>query len=277
MQERTYEEMKPITSRDNQWIKKACFIKQKKGRQQEHMVFVEGMRVVRDAAESGISRAICFISPKGRENEQFDDLYAKGTALDWTFFSVTESVYDKIKDTKAPQGIAAMLPYFTASMDDLDDLAPQQAVLYLQAVQDPGNLGTIIRTAAAANIGAVLLSEESVDVYNDKTIRSAMGAIFKLPVVQHVSEQALLDFCRRQGRALLGTAPQGTVSYERADYSRPVVLAFGNEGNGLSHELLSRCQDTLSIPMRSNTESLNLSMSVGIVAYKAWEANGFKE
>ena len=167
MQENKYETMKSITSRDNQWIKKACSLKQKKGRQQERMVFVEGMRVVRDAAESGIRRAVCFLSPKGREHEKFQDIYDMGRALDWTFFSVTDSVYDKLKDTKAPQGIAAMLPYVTVSLDELNGLAPRQAVVYLQAVQDPGNLGTIIRTAAAANAAAILLSEGSVDVYND--------------------------------------------------------------------------------------------------------------
>ena len=277
MQENKYEAMKSITSRDNQWIKKACSLKQKKGRQQERMVFVEGMRVVRDAAESGIRRAVCFLSPKGRDHEKFQEIYDMGRALDWTFFSVTDSVYDKLKDTKAPQGIAAMLPYITVSLDELGGLAPRQAVVYLQAVQDPGNLGTIIRTAAAANAAAILLSEGSVDVYNDKTIRSAMGAIFKLPIVQDVDEEQLLAFCRRNGRALFGTAPQGTVSYEKAAYSQPVVLAFGNEGNGLSEGLLKQCRDVLTIPMRSNTESLNLSMSVGIVLYKAWEANGFKE
>ena len=138
MQENKYETMKSITSRDNQWIKKACSLKQKKGRQQERMVFVEGMRVVRDAAESGIRRAVCFLSPKGREHEKFQEIYDMGRALDWTFFSVTDSVYDKLKDTKAPQGIAAMLPYITVSLDELGGLAPCQAVVYLQAVQDPG-------------------------------------------------------------------------------------------------------------------------------------------
>jgi TrmH family RNA methyltransferase len=277
MQEIKYEAMKSITSRDNQWIKKACSLKQKKGRQQERMVFVEGMRVVRDAAESGIRRAVCFLSPKGREHEKFQDIYDMGRALDWTFFSVTDSVYDKLKDTKAPQGIAAMLPYVTVSLDELNGLAPRQAVVYLQAVQDPGNLGTIIRTAAAANAAAILLSEGSVDVYNDKTIRSAMGAIFKVPIVQDVSEAQLIEFCRQQGRVLLGTAPQGTTSYAQAAYARPVVLAFGNEGNGLSDALIEQCSEVLTIPMRSDTESLNLSMSVGVIVYKAWEANGFKE
>ena len=200
-----------------------------------------------------------------------------GRALDWTFFSVTDSVYDKLKDTKAPQGIAAMLPYVTVSLDELNGLALRQAVVYLQAVQDPGNLGTIIRTAAAANAAAILLSEGSVDVYNDKTIRSAMGAIFKVPIVQDVSEAQLIEFCRQQGRVLLGTAPQGTTSYAQAAYARPVVLAFGNEGNGLSDTLIEQCSEVLTIPMRSDTESLNLSMSVGVIVYKAWEANGFKE
>lgn len=277
MQESKYETMKSITSRDNQWIKKACSLKQKKGRQQEQMVFAEGLRVIKDAAESGLRRVVCFLSPKGREHEKFKEIYDMGRALDWTFFAVTDSVYDKLKDTKAPQGIAAMLPYITVSLDELDALEPHQAVVYLQSVQDPGNLGTIIRTAAAANAAAILLSEGSVDVYNDKTIRSAMGAIFKLPIMQDVDEEQLLAFCRRTGRVLLGTAPQGTVSYEQAPYGQPAVLAFGNEGNGLSETILRQCSDVLTIPMRSNTESLNLSMSVGIVLYKAWEVNGFKE
>lgn len=266
-----------ITSRDNQWVKLACSLKQKKGRLANQRVFVEGMRVVSDAAHNGIQDAICFASPKGRDNEGFQKLYDQGTALGWSFFAVTDSVYDKLKDTKSPQGIAAMLPFFAYTFSTLPTIAANRAVVYLQDIQDPGNLGTIVRTAAAANVGAVFLSDGSVDVYNDKTIRSAMGAIFKVPVVQDVTEEELKIFCASQGRRVYGTAPQGTVSYDKADYSVPVVLAFGNEGNGLSHRFLTGCDGVLTIPMRRNTESLNLSMSVGLVVYKAWEGNGFKE
>lgn len=272
-----YEEMKEITSRDNQWIKLACAVKQKKGRQTQQRVFVEGMRLIQDAIATGIQDGICFVSPKGRENERFAALYEEGCRLQWTFFSVTDSVYDKIKDTKTPQGIAAMLPFFVYDLNSLPAVSPDKVVLYLRAIQDPGNLGTIIRTAAAANTGAILLSEDSVDVYNDKTIRSAMGAIFKIPIVQHVTDEELDAFCADEDRLVYGTAMQGTVSYVQADYSRPVILAFGNEGNGLGEEFLSCCDDILTIPMRSDTESLNLSMSVGIVLYKAWEMNGFQE
>lgn len=266
-----------ITSRDNQWVKLACSLKQKKGRLANQRVFVEGMRVVSDAVQHGIQDAICFVSPKGRDNEGFQKLYDQGTALGWSFFAVTDSVYDKLKDTKSPQGIAAMLPFFAYTFSTLPPIAANQSVVYLQDIQDPGNLGTIVRTAAAANVGAVFLSDDSADVYNDKTIRSAMGAIFKVPVVQNVTEDELKKFCTSQGRLVYGTAPQGTVSYDKADYSVPVVLAFGNEGNGLNHSFIAGCDQVLTIPMRRNTESLNLSMSVGIVIYKSWEGNGFNE
>ena len=272
-----YEEIKEITSRDNQWVKLACAVKQKKGRQTQQRVFVEGLRLVSDAMATGIHDGICFVSPKGKAHEEFAALYEEGRRLDWTFFLVTDSVYDKIKDTKTPQGIAALLPFFAYDLESLPAIAPDKAVLYLRAIQDPGNLGTIIRTAAAANTGAILLSEDSVDVYNDKTIRSAMGAIFKIPIVQQVTDEQLDMFCANEDRLVYGTAAQGSVSYVDAEYSRPVVLAFGNEGSGLGEEFLSCCDDVLTIPMRSNTESLNLSMSVGIVLYKAWETNGFRE
>ena len=149
--------MNEITSRDNQWVKMACSLKQKKGRQAYQRVFVEGLRVIADAAAMNIPDAICFVSEKGRGLDGFEALYAKGIELGWTFYAVTDSVYDKLKDTKTPQGLAAMLPFFAYTFDSLPAIAPEKAVLYLRSIQDPGNLGTILRTAAAANAGAVLL------------------------------------------------------------------------------------------------------------------------
>lgn len=269
--------MQQITSRDNQWIKMACAVKQKKGRQEQKRVFMEGFRLLQDAQAMGITDAICFVSPKGQSLPGWEDLYQKGLTLDWEFYAVTDSVYDKLKDTKNPQGLAAMVPFFTYSFDNLPAVDPDKAVLYLRQVQDPGNLGTILRTAAAANAGAVLLSEDSVDVYNDKTIRSAMGAIFKVPIIQHVTDEQLDQFCADEDRRVYGTAASGSVAYGDADYTAPVILAFGNEGNGLADDFLSCCDEVLTIPMRADTESLNLSTSVGIVLYKAWEQHQFKE
>ena len=146
--------MNEITSRDNQWVKMACSLKQKKGRQAHQRVFVEGLRVIADAAAMAIPDAICFVSEKGRALDGFEALYARGLELGWTFYAVTDSVYDKLKDTRTPQGLAAMLPFFAYTFDSLPAIAPEKAVLYLRSIQDPGNLGTILRTAAAANAGA---------------------------------------------------------------------------------------------------------------------------
>lgn len=269
--------MQSITSRDNQWVKLACSLKQRKHRLEQQRLFVEGLRLVSDAAANGIHDALCFVTQKAQEYPEFAVLQEQGEALGWTFYDVTDSVYDKLKDTKSPQGIAAVLPFFAYTMESLPAVTPDKVVLYVRDIQDPGNLGTIIRTAAAANVGAVLVSEGSVDVYNDKTLRSAMGAVFKVPIVANVTDEALDQFCVDEDRAVYGTAAQGTVSYVDADYDRPVILAFGNEGNGLGEEFLSCCDEVLTIPMRKNTESLNLSMAVGIVLYKAWEMKGFRE
>ena len=129
--------MNEITSRDNQWVKMACSLKQKKGRQAHQRVFVEGLRVIADAAAMAIPDAICFVSEKGRALDGFEALYARGLELGWTFYAVTDSVYDKLKDTRTPQGLAAMLPFFAYTFDSLPAIAPEKAVLYLRSIQDP--------------------------------------------------------------------------------------------------------------------------------------------
>ncbi|WP_427111780.1 TrmH family RNA methyltransferase [Megasphaera sueciensis] len=269
--------MKEISSKDNQWVKLACALKTKKGRQEQRRVLIEGVRIISDAAVHGIQDVTCFISSKGLQRNGVDILQKKGKQLGWRFFFVTDSVYDKLKDTQNSQGIAAILPFFEYSAADVVQPSDRRLVLYLQAIQDPGNLGTIIRTAAAGNVAAILLSPDSVDLYNDKTMRSAMGALFKIPVVQHVELADVLHFCKVSGRHLFGTSPYGRISYADMEYSRPIVLAFGNEGNGLTDDFLQSCDELISIPMCRNTESLNLSMSVGIVIYKAWEIQAFRE
>lgn len=269
--------MNTITSRDNRWIKLACSLKQRKGRVAEHRFFIEGVRIISDAISVGICDGICFVLPKAMAQPGFDELREKGERQGWQFFSVTESVYDKIKDTKNPQGLAAMVPFFSYTMDDVKALPKEKIIVYLEDVQDPGNLGTILRTAAAMSAGAILISPDSVDVYNDKTIRSAMGALFKIPVVQQVTQEALLAYCRGSQRILMGTTPHTTQTYDRASYDKPFVVAFGNEGRGLSGSLLEACDEKIRIPMRGDTESLNLSLSAGIILYKAWETKGFQE
>lgn len=269
--------MNTITSRDNRWIKVACSLKQRKGRMTEHRFFIEGFRIITDAVSVGVHDGICFVTSKAMAQPGFPALQEQGQRQGWQFFSVTDSVYDKLKDTKNPQGLAAMVPFFSHTMEDVRTLPKEKIIIYLEDVQDPGNLGTILRTAAAMSAGVILISPDSVDVYNDKTIRSAMGALFKIPVVQGVTQEELLAYCHESQRILIGTTPHTSLTYDKAPYDTPFVVAFGNEGRGLSESLLQVCQERIRIPMRRDTESLNLSLSAGIILYKAWEMKGFQE
>ncbi len=269
--------MKKITSRDNQWVKLAVSLKQKKYRYERHRLLAEGFRLVGDAVDNGVTDGVCLVTETVAARPEFDALRIRAERAGWDVYAVTDSVYEKIRDTRSPQGIAAVLPFFEYMLDTLPPVRHEQAVLYLEGVQDPGNLGTVIRTAAAANAGAVLLSTDCVDFYNGKTVRSAMGAVFKVPVVQQVKTADLLRYCDSTGRRLIAAVPGAEKSYTQTDWTRPAVVAFGNEGAGLTADFTARCGETLTIPMKAGTESLNLAISVGIVLYKAWECAGFKE
>ena len=139
--------MKEITSRENQWVRMAHSLKKKKGRQEQSRFLAEGFRLLSDAIQVGVMDGICFVTEKGMHHEGFDTFLSRGETLGWTFFHVTDSVYDKIKDTGNPQGMAAMLPLFPYTLQALDTLKADRPVLYLEDIQDPGNLGTMMRTA----------------------------------------------------------------------------------------------------------------------------------
>lgn len=266
--------MQEITSRHNRLIMRACSLKQKKGRQQEQHVLVEGWRLITDALQQGIRQGICFIVDTEKTTDHMA-LYTRGKELQWQFFRVSTSVYQKLQMTSSSQGIIAMLPFFNHTLAEAETLQLLQPVVYLQDIQDPGNVGTIIRTAAACDVGAILLSPNCVDIYNDKVWRSAMGAMFKILVISHVDEDMLQSFCQHTTRRLVAAAAGAACSYEKMNYKQPFVWAFGNEGNGLSPRFMQRCEETVTIPMCVNTESLNVAISAGLILYKAWEMNGF--
>ena len=257
-----------ITSTSNPQVKNLLQLQKKsKVRNEEQVFIVEGLRMFMEVPQDQVKKV--YVS-ESLYNKKKEELHLERFPVE----VLADKVFQHVSDTKTPQGILCVVKQRKYEIEDLISKENPHFIV-LDNLQDPGNLGTILRTAAAANVGAVLLSEGCVDVYNDKTVSSAMGAIFKVPVVQDVTDEQLDQFCSDEDRNIYGTAAEGTVSYVEADYDRPVILAFGNEGNGLPDEFLECCDDVLTIPMRPDTESLNLSMAVGIVLYKAWEKNGF--
>ncbi len=185
---------------------------------------------------------------------------------DCAYETVADDVFNRIAETVTPQGVIALvrIPAY-----DLDKTAAEaQNVVLLENLQDPGNLGTIIRTAEAAGIDAVILNRTSVDPYNPKVVRSTMGAMFRMPILVTDDLPELVLRLNGLGFNTLATHLGATRTYYEADYSGKNAILIGNEGNGLSDELTSLAKEKIIIPMSGNVESLNASVAAALMMYE---------
>jgi RNA methyltransferase, TrmH family len=174
-------------------------------------------------------------------------------------------VLARVADAVTPQPICAAVRFVNRT---LDDLPTSGTVVLLHDVRDPGNAGTVIRTAEAAGATAVVLSGQAVDPFNPKTLRAAAGATFRVPVAVVADVATVMSWYRSRGRACAAVARDG-VDYRRADFSKDVLLAFGNEGDGLGDDVLALCDERLTIPMAGETESLNVAASAAVLLFAA--------
>lgn len=176
-------------------------------------------------------------------------------------FAVSETVLNAMSATQTPSGVIA-----TARKPTIALPTTIEFILILDSIADPGNLGTIIRTAAAAGVQGVILSPDCVDLYNPKVVRSSMGALLKVPIEQK-SWAEIKALCQRLPVYALDA--NGKTLYSQVDWTKPAVLMVGNEGHGLSNEGRAIASSILSIPMQNAVESLNASMAIGIVLFEA--------
>ena len=177
---------------------------------------------------------------------------------------VQDHLFDKLSDTETPQGIMAVIKMKDTSGFEINS---KKDYVYCDNVKDPGNLGTIIRTADAAGLGAVLLSPGCVDLYNPKTVRSSMGSFFSIDIIRNVGYD-LLKNCKEEKFSLIGGAlTENTIDYRQANYTQPCIIVVGNEANGMSKEALDLCE-AVKIPILGSAESLNVSIAAGILIYE---------
>ena len=177
---------------------------------------------------------------------------------------MSDAIFDNMCDTEAPQGIIAVI-----KMDNQAEFVPdtEKAYIYCDGINDPGNLGTIIRTADAAGFGGVILSEGTVDLYSPKTVRSSMGSFFNIPVIINKTVKDLKEY-QQAGFTLYGGAlDENTIDYRSADFSKPSLIIVGNEANGISDEVLKLCK-SVKIPILGGAESLNVAVASGILMYE---------
>lgn len=252
-----------ITSTSNEKIKHVAALQQKAGLRREESLFViEGGRLFCEAPVSLVREV--YVSERFLKNaggKMKERLGETGYEI------VSEQVFAKMSDTKAPQGILAVLVQQKYEKESLLGASP--LLLLLENIQDPGNLGTILRTAEGAGVTGVIMSRDCADIYQPKVVRSTMGSLFRVPFYQ--AEDLLREIRFLQGRNVKVYAAylEGSEVYDEADYREGSAFLIGNEGNGLTEAAALAADERIRIPMAGKLESLNAGVSAALLVYEA--------
>ncbi|MBW7476531.1 RNA methyltransferase [Paenibacillus oenotherae] len=235
----------------------------KKHRDRNGKFIVEGVHLLQEALQAGAHvDTVVFDSERGIPDELQDLLQEASCEL----VETTHAVIAKCTGTDTPPPVFGVVSKFALDASAL--FASNSFVVVLDGVRDPGNVGTIIRSADAAGADAVILGRGCVDLYNPKTVRSTMGSLFHLPIIES-DLSTLLPEAKSHGIRLVGTSLQATSTCYSYDWRGPVWMLLGNESNGLSAESLRLVDDHVIIPMRGGSESLNVAMAGTVLLYEA--------
>lgn len=255
-----------ISSPANERLKHARRVRD--GRE-DNFIFVEGERLIEEGLQSGLAWKECFHSPEPSSRSQtiLETLKQQGCHT----FPTTDAVLATISDTVNTQGLIVIAERPVATLDQV--ISAAGLIVCLDAVQDPGNFGTIVRTAEAAGITGIISLKGSVDAFAPKTLRSSMGSAFRLPIVTDVEVGALLEKARSAALKIVATAAVGETVYGKFDWRQPTLIVFGNEANGVRQELLEQSDARIRIPLCYPVESLNVASAAAVILFEAVRQN----
>lgn len=254
-----------LTSLQNEQVKYIVNLHKRKFREQTGEFLIEGWRFVEEAIHRNASIVKVFVCPD-RQTEGWPSLAEALEKKGIPVIMVDEKVIRKMSDTENPQGILAVIAQPQGTWADLQ-LEPEDILLVLDGIQDPGNCGTILRTALAAGIRNVCLTEGTVDLYNLKVLRSTMGAVFSLNILSHCQPEDIIAYCNEHKLKLVTADIDGDNLYQ-AELPHPMVLVVGNEGKGPSPVFQQPEVNRVTLPMMNEVESLNVAMATGIILYE---------
>ena len=183
--------------------------------------------------------------------------------------TVSDEVFKKISDTKAPQGILCVMKQYQYTLEELLQKENPVFVL-LEDIQDPGNLGTILRTGEGAGIDGVIMTKDTVDIYNPKTIRATMGSVYRMPFLYVDSLADVIEKLQEKGISVYAAHLQGKEYYDSFDFKKGSAFLIGNEGNGLKKETADLADFYLKIPMEGKVESLNAAIATSLLMYESY-------
>jgi TrmH family RNA methyltransferase len=243
---------------------------QRRVRHRERYFVIEGLHLVEEALEAGVVPALAFFTPNLSDSQRGRKLLTVIENLPGECFVVIDKIMRALSDTVSPQGILAVVPFLELPFPENPWL-----VLVADRVRDPGNLGTILRSAEAAGVSWVILTPATVDVYNPKVVRGAMGAHFHLPVAARVSWSEVAEALR--DRQILLAEARGDKVYYEVDWTKPSALIVSSEVEGTSQEAERLATERVAIPMRGKAESLNVAVASGIILFEAARQRGTRQ
>ena len=249
-----------ITSTSNSQIKNVInLIKKSKDRKVQGLFVVEGKRMFEETPRDRI--AGLYVSESfERDNKKS----LKGCSYE----TVSDEVFCHMSDTKTPQGVMALVKMREYSVKDMLT-GERPLIMVLENIQDPGNLGTIIRTAEGAGVDGIIMTQGTVDIYNPKVIRSTMGAMYRMKFAYVDSLEDTVSLLKSRNITTYAAHLDGAVDYVTCDYTAGTAFFIGNEGNGLTDEATALAERKIIIPMKGQLESLNAAVSSAILMYEA--------
>lgn len=255
-----------ITSNSNPKVKQIIQWQSKARERRNAGIFLtEGFRMFEEAPVESIQQV--YLSEEAQERihrrpEAERKLNATG------YETVTKEIFARMSDTQTPQGILCVVRRPGHSMEQLLQ-AEDPLLMVLEDLQDPGNLGTIIRTGEAAGVTGVIMSAGTVDVFNPKTIRATMGSVFRVPFLYVESLRETIELLHRRGIHTYAAHLDGRAEYDGFSFREPTAFLVGNEGKGLTEETAAQAERYLKIPMEGQVESLNAAIAASLLMYEA--------
>ncbi|MFA5634402.1 MAG: RNA methyltransferase [Anaerovoracaceae bacterium] len=275
--------MKHITSPENPIIKKAMSLKQRKAREKEGLYLIEGLHLCREALGAGEDIETFFVRKSAYqkvEDRELADIIGQSQEMDIKMTLLSDNVFDKLMDTETPQGIAALVrsrKWDTESFFGADKRKGHGNLLVLDRIQDPGNAGTLIRTAEAAGYQGILILKGTVDLYSPKVVRATSGSLFRMPLLFTENTKETVELLHSRRKRVIVATPYCDSFHFQVSLDRNVAFVIGNEAGGVSREFLDMSDRQVKIPMSEPVESLNAAVAAGILMYESVRQNFHKE
>lgn len=259
-------EIEYISSKQNEKVKLFSKLSQAKYRRESGLFLAEGVKLSLETLESGCAKYI-LVSESKAESDDVKRVLDK-CGRDVIKYILSDSSFGKVSTESAPQGVIAVAACPDSITANTDVDLPGERVIAFDGIRDPGNLGTVIRSAVAFGYDAIILGD-SADILNPKTVRATMGAIYKIRIFESENLPETLEKLRCSGRRILGAAlTDDAVKFPLPDMSPLDVPVVGNEGHGISNEVLNVCTSFVKIPMTDNAESLNASVAASVIMWE---------